>query len=73
MRIGEIRYGGMAGERAGIWGNLGSEVESMESMRMALPKTPNNGGQSLNQPPSITRQGLKWRDWYTNPATKPST
>jgi hypothetical protein len=31
------------------------------------------GTQSLNQPSSGTRQGLKWRDWDTNPATKPST
>jgi hypothetical protein len=28
---------------------------------------------SLNQPPSVTRQGFKWRDWYTKPAMKPPT
>jgi hypothetical protein len=26
---------------------------------------------SLNQPSSVTRQGIQWQFWDTNPATKP--
>lgn len=62
---------------AGICKHFGDELEmeckgnSMESMIATLVKIPSNGGhRAWNGPFFVTRQGLKWKDWNTNTATK---
>lgn len=60
------------GERGG--GHFSSTVEtqcsgkSTESISVTLAKTREHGW-----PSSVTRQGLRWRDWDRNPATNPLT
>lgn len=47
-------------------------MEIQKSMRVSLAKIISNEIQSLNWPPSITRQDFQCRDWDTYLTTKPS-
>jgi len=74
----EGQRGRVWGETTGIGGQLGGgllwkrrAVETPEdSLRATLVRSPSNIGFRAS---SVTMPGFQWCDWYTNPATKPST
>lgn len=57
------------------WERTGIEVKTqcignaMKPTRVTLSKNPIKGTWSLHWPSSVIRQGLKWRNWHTNPST----